>query len=53
MDRNIIPAAGRAAARVVPYVGTWIEILPQFLQCVEKTVVPYVGTWIEIYNKEL
>ena len=34
---------------VVPYVGTWIEIVhadfPVFWHAV---VVPYVGTWIEI-----
>ena len=34
--------------RVVPYVGTWIEILyPEVLRSATP-VVPYVGTWIEI-----
>ena len=33
---------------VVPYVGTWIEIMSwqKYMSC--TGVVPYVGTWIEI-----
>ena len=33
---------------VVPYVGTWIEILNPNEYGYLNTVVPYVGTWIEI-----
>ena len=33
---------------VVPYVGTWIEILNCLGKISDWTVVPYVGTWIEI-----
>ena len=35
---------------VVPYVGTWIEIIPRSPPPHQKKVVPYVGTWIEIYS---
>ena len=35
--------------QVVPYVGTWIEIVnADRLHFSAKQVVPYVGTWIEI-----
>ena len=37
---------------VVPYVGTWIEILLLLLLFRAKNVVPYVGTWIEILSKK-
>ena len=33
---------------VVPYVGTWIEIIKSFTEHGLIIVVPYVGTWIEI-----
>ena len=33
---------------VVPYVGTWIEMLYTSLLTTRQYVVPYVGTWIEI-----
>ena len=33
---------------VVPYVGTWIEILNSMRRATREGVVPYVGTWIEI-----
>ena len=33
---------------VVPYVGTWIEILILIFGYGFDSVVPYVGTWIEI-----
>ena len=36
------------AGRVVPYVGTWIEITSKTIWSSKETVVPYVGTWIEI-----
>ena len=36
-------------ACVVPYVGTWIEIVILLVQRDDvPLVVPYVGTWIEI-----
>ena len=34
--------------QVVPYVGTWIEIMIYDLDESIELVVPYVGTWIEI-----
>ena len=34
--------------RVVPYVGTWIEMCHPIQPGREHDVVPYVGTWIEI-----
>ena len=34
--------------QVVPYVGTWIEIMKLFSTCWPDLVVPYVGTWIEM-----
>ena len=34
--------------RVVPYVGTWIEICSVWSVYWMPAVVPYVGTWIEI-----
>ena len=37
---------------VVPYVGTWIEIIMSYAKNDYFTVVPYVGTWIEIGWKE-
>ena len=36
------------AGRVVPYVGTWIEIYLIKKPINNLAVVPYVGTWIEI-----
>ena len=33
---------------VVPYVGTWIEIVSFISLNTPPSVVPYVGTWIEI-----
>ena len=33
---------------VVPYVGTWIEIIKILRRSRWIFVVPYVGTWIEI-----
>ena len=35
-------------AHVVPYVGTWIEMLDTSHQKSVPDVVPYVGTWIEM-----
>ena len=37
---------------VVPYVGTWIEILNYTIIAVIPSVVPYVGTWIEMLLTE-
>ena len=33
---------------VVPYVGTWIEMISIIGSALHQIVVPYVGTWIEI-----
>ena len=38
----------KQGCRVVPYVGTWIEIRPSRTSGEMRSVVPYVGTWIEI-----
>ena len=38
----------RDSSKVVPYVGTWIEIVYTGKSEVDIIVVPYVGTWIEI-----
>ena len=35
--------------KVVPYVGTWIEIQEAKVRDSDLDVVPYVGTWIEIW----
>ena len=49
MDRNKENNGDlRKTARVVPYVGTWIEILNVSKAVNIEDVVPYVGTWIEI-----
>ena len=34
--------------QVVPYVGTWIEMVKLPSELPVTLVVPYVGTWIEI-----
>ena len=34
--------------RVVPHVGTWIEINWKLIYMTMNMVVPHVGTWIEI-----
>ena len=36
--------------KVVPLVGTWIEIILQTGERSVTTVVPLVGTWIEIWK---
>ena len=41
-------SAEKARTLVVPYVGTWIEILYNRSTPRMGWVVPYVGTWIEI-----
>ena len=33
--------------RVAPYVGAWIETLPELAFAVNAQVAPYVGAWIE------
>ena len=48
MDRNESVAGRYDGHRVVPYVGTWIEIYKERRYKDSPTVVPYVGTWIEI-----
>ena len=49
VDRNsaALPPL-RAARPVVPYVGTWIEIVALNNAYEGLRVVPYVGTWIEM-----
>ena len=36
-------------AKVVPYIGTWIETVIGDLLYISISVVPYIGTWIETY----
>ncbi len=49
MDRNLYTInITRHRSVVVPYVGTWIEIVPKERINKSELVVPYVGTWIEI-----
>ena len=49
VDRNADKInALNAKYQVVPYVGTWIEIISISGLSSADTVVPYVGTWIEI-----
>ena len=48
VDRNIEGLNVDAVDRVVPYVGTWIEIHGHGQSAPSGHVVPYVGTWIEI-----
>ena len=38
----------RFACKVVPFVGTWIEIISRNCIADSRKVVPFVGTWIEI-----
>ncbi len=54
VDRNV-SVLGHAftSTSVVPYVGTWIEIVLLASPAVYSLVVPYVGTWIEISNSKL
>ena len=35
------------AEEVAPYVGAWIETLPEHLPTADMSVAPYVGAWIE------
>ena len=48
MDRNYAAATAGSEIEVVPYVGTWIEIIWLDIDVSGSDVVPYVGTWIEI-----
>ena len=48
MDRNWLNWLFFCDICVVPYVGTWIEIVYTGKSVVDIIVVPYVGTWIEI-----
>ena len=34
--------------KVTPFVGVWIEILPQYRLSSKFVVTPFVGVWIEI-----
>ena len=50
VDRNkIIDDAACDEEAVVPYVGTWIEIMYESNFNNAADVVPYVGTWIEMF----
>ena len=33
---------------VTPFVGVWIEILLDHINCCDSSVTPFVGVWIEI-----
>ena len=33
---------------VAPFVGVWIEIIPDRLKTASTVVAPFVGVWIEI-----
>ena len=49
VDRNIVSIIRCfIGLKVVPYVGTWIEIRTADTKDSANDVVPYVGTWIEI-----
>ena len=49
VDRNdMYYEYDRPRLRVVPYVGTWIEMYMRIRYLHVRRVVPYVGTWIEI-----
>ena len=48
VDRNGHYETVQFETSVVPYVGTWIEILKDQQITIIDAVVPYVGTWIEI-----
>ena len=50
VDRNWYVDNSLSASHVVPYVGTWIEIVASFIAIFGCLVVPYVGTWIEIIS---
>ena len=39
-------------AKVVPYIGTWIETLKKTSFVNTEEVVPYIGTWIETFSFE-
>ena len=47
---TIIDNIRRTTARVVPLVGTWIEINQHVWNNKDGEVVPLVGTWIEIIS---
>ena len=52
VDRNHKYLGVKPATIVVPYVGTWIEIIFFQTGYSQLGVVPYVGTWIEIPKSE-
>ena len=49
VDRNNSYIATYGDIKVVPYVGTWIEMRKTGKLTIVLSVVPYVGTWIEIH----
>ena len=53
VDRNFLGIDGKVRSRhhVVPYVGTWIEMIVSALPPQLTIVVPYVGTWIEMVRQ--
>ena len=49
VDRNLSMTENSVESiLVVPYVGTWIEMVIRMIIHRRLRVVPYVGTWIEI-----
>ena len=52
MDRNIQTLSCKSQSKVVPYVGTWIEISLAGTYDYSERVVPYVGTWIEMRTED-
>ena len=45
---EIPPFQACTCCKVVPHVGTWIEILVYVKVVIIYKVVPHVGTWIEM-----
>ena len=50
VDWNCIAVSVYPPNTVVPFAGTWIEIILRFSQLEYHHVVPFAGTWIEIKN---
>ena len=46
----VCPTKSGKSSIVVPYVGTWIEMICLLLLKLLSMVVPYVGTWIEMFG---
>ena len=49
VDWNCIAVSVYPPNTVVPFAGTWIEIILRFSQLEYHHVVPFAGTWIEIF----